>query len=217
MSERISNYEITKRRVCQKFLKYDQEQMIRKFALKFDDEYLYIRFIGHSYRISRSTGVLEWSQDGFQTCIEGNFNEVLTIYDVLCDSKEGCHAAKDYVNLKSLSTLQASSKKLGEGLLDGKDRIFDHKEKQLCEICEKLGGIKLEKGDVAYEIPVFDFLSCRIQFWNSDEDFEAILYIFMDKNILQFMKYETVWYVQAHLLDRLTEGLHELECRTKCE
>ena len=207
--ERISNYEITKRRVQKDFLKYDQQKMARKFALKHDEEYLYIRFIGHEYRVNRQSGFLEWSVDGFQTCVEGDFNEALTIYDLLCDSKEGCHASRDFINLKSLSALQSSSKKLGDGLFDGKEKVFDHKEELLCGICEKLGGIKAGKGDVAYEIPLFDFVSCRIQFWNSDEEFEAQLQFFLDKNILDFIRYETVWYAVSHLIKRLSE---ELEC-----
>lgn len=207
--ERISNYEITKRRVQSEFLKYDQEKMIRKFALKSDKNYLYIKFIGHFYRIDRKTGYLEWSEDDFKTSVEGDFNEALTIYDLLCDSKENCMAARDYINLKSLSALQASSKKLGDGLFDGKDKIFDHKDEIFCKVCEKLGGIKAGKGDVAYEIPLFDFLNCRIQFWHSDDEFEATLQVFMDKNVLNFMKYETVWYAQSHLMKRLTEELFE--------
>ena len=124
-------------------------------------------------------------------------------------SKENCNAAGDYINLISLSTLQSSSKKLGDGLFDGKDQIFDHKEELLCKICEELGGTKAGKGDVAYEIPIFDFVKCRIQFWNSDDEFEAQLQVFMDKNILQFIRYETVWYVVTTLMKRLTEGLEE--------
>ena len=203
--ERISNYEITKRRVQGDFLKYDQEKMIRKFNLQSDENYLYIKFIGHLYRIDRKTGYLEWSENGFVTCEEGDFNETLTIYDLLCDSKANSQASGDYVNLKSLSALQASSKKLGDGLFDGKDKIFDHQNEALCRACENLGGSKAGKGDVAYEIPLFDFLACRIQFWNSDEDFDAQLQVFMDKQILQFMRYETVWYAQSHLMKRLTE------------
>lgn len=205
--ERISNYEITKRRVQSDFLKYDQEKMIQKFSLESDDKYLYIKFIGHLYRIDRSTGYLEWSEDNFKTCTEGDFNEALTIYDLLCDSKENCRASGDYINLQSLSSLQPSSKKLGDGLFHGKEKVFDHKEELLCSVCDKLGGIKAGKGDVAYEIPLFDFLLCRIQFWNSDDEFEAQLQIFMDKNILDFIRYETVWYAVGHLMRRLTEEL----------
>ena len=31
--------------------------------------------------------------------------------------------------------------------------------------------------------------------------------IFMDKNILDFIRYETVWYAVGHLMRRLTEEL----------
>ncbi len=207
--ERISNYEISKRRVQGEFLKYDQEKMIQKFALESDEKYLYINFIGHLYRINRHTGLVEWSEDGFATCVEGEYNEALTIYDLLCDSKDDCQAANDYINLRSMSAIQGSAKKLGDGLFDGKDKIFDHKDELLCGVCEKLGGIKAGKGDVAYEIPLFDFLKCRIQLWNSDEEFEAQLQVFMDKNILDFIRYETVWFAVGHLMKRLMEELEK--------
>ena len=206
--ERVSNYEITKRRVQGEFIKYDQQNMIDKFSLEHDDDFLYIKHLGYLYRINRKSGLVEWL-DKAGLWIEGDFDESLTIYDLLCDSKENCHASGDYINLISLSALQSSSKKLGDGLFDGKDQIFDHKEELLCKICEKLGGTKAGKGDVAYEIPIFDFVKCRIQFWNSDDEFEAQLQVFMDKNILQFIRYETVWYVVTTLMKRLTEGLEE--------
>ena len=209
--ERVSNYEITKRRVQGDFLKYDQEKMIQKFALKADENYLYIKFIGHCYRIDRKTGYLEWSEDDFLTCTEGDFNEALTIYDLLCDSQENCQAAGEYINLSSLSVLQSSGKKLGDGLFGDRCRVFDHKEELFCRACEKLGGKKAGKGDVAYELPLFDFLDCRIQFWNSDEEFDAQLQVFLDKNILRFIRYETVWYAVGHLIKRLTEELKK-EC-----
>lgn len=211
--ERISNYEITKRRVRSEFLKYDQENMIRKFALDSDENYLYINFIGHVYRIHRSTGLLEWSEDGFQTCTEGDFNEALTIYDLLCDSKEHCQASGDYINLKSLSALQSGGKKLGDGLFESEGAIFDHKDELFCGVCEKLGGRKKGKGDVAYELPLFDFLSCLIQFWDSDEEFQASLQVFMDKQILDFIRYETVWYAVSHLMKRLKEEMEKADHR----
>ncbi len=203
----ISNYELTKQRVQKEFLKYDQEKMINKFSLNAQEVYLYLTFLGHRYRIDRKTGYVEWSEDDFQNCTEADFNEAMTIYDLLCDSKEHCLASGEYVHLKSLSGLQSGSKRLGDGLLDGKEALFDHRETELSGACERLGGVRAGIGDVAYEIPVFDFLKCRIQFWNSDEEFPASFHVFMDKNILQFLRYETVWYVQSHLLKRLQEEM----------
>lgn len=207
--KRISNYEITKRRVQREFLKYNQEKMIEKFHLESDEDFIYIKFIEHTYRINRKDGYLEWSEDAFRSCTEADFNEALTIYDLLCDSKDNCRASGEYVNLKSMSRIQASSKNLGDGLFEESGKPFDHKEALLCKVCEKLGGVKAGKGDVAYEIPLFDFLNCRIQFWSSDEDFEAQLQVFLDKNILDFMRYETVWYAMSHLLKRLQEEMEE--------
>ena len=205
--KRVSNYEITKRRVQGEFLKYDQKKMIEKFHLKSDENFLYVKFVGHDYRLNRKNGYLEWSEDNFRNCTEADFNEALTIYDLLCDSKDYCHASGDYMNLKSMSKIKGSSKGLGDDLFDGSGKFFDQKNSQLCAACEKLGGFKAGKGDVAYEIPMFEFLNCRIQFWNSDEEFEAQLQIFMDKNTLDFIRYETVWYAVSHLIKRLTQEM----------
>ena len=68
-------------------------------------------------------------------------------------------------------------------------------------------GIKAGKGDVAYQIPVFDFLPVIFQFWNSDEDFAASLQLLVDKNILDYMHYETVWFAMSHLLSRIKEEM----------
>lgn len=42
----MSNYETMKDRMSSHFLEYDQEKMIRKFALEHDEKYLYIFFVG---------------------------------------------------------------------------------------------------------------------------------------------------------------------------
>ena len=49
----MSNYETMKDRMSSHFLEYDQEKMIRKFALDHDEKYLYIFFVGRKYRINR--------------------------------------------------------------------------------------------------------------------------------------------------------------------
>ena len=73
--------------------------------------------------------------------------------------------------------------------------------------CERLKEIKAGKGVVAYQIPVFDFLPVIFQFWNSDEDFAASLQLLVDKNILDYMHYETVWFAMSHLLSRIKEEM----------
>ena len=38
----ISNYEIMRNRMRDEFLKYDQDKILKKYDLKYDDDYIYI-------------------------------------------------------------------------------------------------------------------------------------------------------------------------------
>ena len=222
----MSNYEITKKRVQQEFVKYDHNKIIEKFGLQYDENYVYIDFLCRKYRIHKIEGTVEWievpetdldmSAEGTVSAFtcdwsvvqEGNFHEVLTIFDVLCDSKENCHAAREFVSMQSMSSIKGSSGNLcGESPFEKECKLFDKNSEALAVACEKLKGVKKEKGDVSYEIPVFDFLSFIVQFWKSDDEFDASLQILVDKNILQFMKYETMWYAVDHMLDRIREEM----------
>ena len=59
MGEKTSNYEKMKNEMAGVFLHYDQEQMIRRFSLKFDAAYLYLTFVGREYRIDRRSGAVQ--------------------------------------------------------------------------------------------------------------------------------------------------------------
>lgn len=204
LTQRVSNYEITKRRMARSFTRYDQAEMIRKFHLAQDEEYLYIRFLNRPYRIHRAEGTAAWSEDGFASSVEAGFNEAMTLYDVLCNAKEGCAPAGEFVSLGCL--VNAASKPEQDGSLTGRQaRLFDHREAELSRACERLGGVKFGKGDVAYRLPLFDFLPVALQFWNSDDEFPASLRLLWDRNVLDYMHFETAWYAAGHLLDRLQE------------
>ena len=205
--KRMSNYEIMKQQMQSEFLKYDQEKMIQKFHLQHDSDYIFMEFLGKRYQIQRKNGKIRWSEDAFVTSEEAGYNEAMTIYDVLCYSKEDCYPSGEFVNMKSLSTIQGGSVAVGNSLFNETEKQFDHRDAALANACERLKGIKAGKGDVAYQIPVFDFLPVIFQFWNSDEDFAASLQLLVDKNILDYMHYETVWFAMSHLLSRIKEEM----------
>ena len=202
-----SNYEITQRRMESAFVGYDQDAMIRKFQLRHDTQYLYLRFLRRDYRIDRFSGAVEWSDDGFTTANAAGFNEAMTFYDLLCNAKENCRIAGSFVNMKSLSAIMGSSDTVGSGFYDRTAQLFDNRDEALSRACRLLGGVETGRGDVAYQIPLFDFLPVVFQFWNSDEEFPATIELFWDKNILDFMHYETVWYAASHLLERIREEM----------
>ena len=200
------NYLHMRNEMRSRFLTYDQSEMIRKFSLKSDGEFLYLTFLSRPYRVGRHTGIVEWSEDNFLTCIEGDYSESMTIYDVLCYSKPDCCLSGTFTQSNSLPGTAYTRLNTGSGsFYDRQCRFFDDKLPALREACAALGGIPEGKGDVAYRIPLFDFLPLRFAFWQSDEDFPAEIKIFWDSNTLNYMHFETLWFAVGHMLKRIAE------------
>ena len=198
----ISNYDITKTETAKLFLCYDQQTMIDRYALAHDEDYLYLPMLGRMHRICRATGLVEWSEDGFETAQEADFNAAMTIYDVLCYAKAHARLSGNFVRVNSLPGLVTASR-VGESLSDGAAAFFDKNPAALRHACERLGSVKEGKGDVAFRMALFPFLPVRLQFWHADEDFPADLQLLWDENTLDFMHYETVWYAAGYIRQRL--------------
>jgi hypothetical protein len=231
-----SNYEITKKKMAQQFLKYDQNEMIAKYHLASDESYLYIEFVGARYRVSREDGIvwriesemdgghgaegagsLDAHEDGTAFAeemflCEAGYNEAMSIYDVLCYARSDCHTSGHFCPIGSLEGIVLTRlAKPGDDTFRADSDYFDTRTSLLHEACRRLGGVAEGRGDVAYRIPVFSFLPLRFQFWQSDEDFPAKIDFLWDSNILQYMHYETVWFVMTHVMQRLREMVEEME------
>ena len=200
MSERKSNYDVTRDRVESEFLKYDQESMIEKFHLVHDPNFLYIRFLSQDYRVNRKTGRVERLPEA----VHAGFHETMTIFDVLCESKPDCRLSGEFVRVNDLDGVTKTAR-LGGNLFDGSAKAFTHRVDALKAACEKLGGMAGTVGDASYRIPMFDFLPVTLQFWDADDEFDAVLKIMWDRRTLDFMRYETTWYAAGHLLKRIEE------------
>lgn len=205
---RISNYEIMKHQMSEKFLKYDQNKMITKFSLPHDEKYIYIRFVGREYRISRSTGRAAWSEDHFLTETEADYNEAMTIYDVLCYSKENCTLAGKFCPTNMLKGTVQTMGGSSSFFQKSADQ-FAGKTEMLQTALRKLGKLTDLKGDVAARIDVFEFLPLIIQYWDADEEFPAVLKFMVDENIQDFMHFETVMFMLGHVLCRIRECMEE--------
>ena len=201
-----SNYEITKKKTARQFLQYDQETMIRKYHLEHDEESLYLTFVSQLYRIDRTSGLVERCAAGALLKKEAGYDEDMSIYDILCYAKENCSLSGKYCLTNSLKGIvRTSVGHPGDGSFQKEKIYFDKETDKLSEACRKLGGVPAGKGDVAYRIQVFPFLPVIFQFWNSDEDFEAEIQFLWDENTLQYMHFETLWYVMSHIVRRLVE------------
>ena len=200
----ISNYEIMRNQMRREFVKYDQDRMIRKFSLRNDESYIYIVFLFREYRIDRITGVVEWSEDGFSTSIEADYNESMTIYDVLCYSKDDCCLSGNYCPVNMLKGTVKSSN-VGSNMFQKSADGFNGKLKALVTVCG-IWGEKLDlNGDVAAKLYPFPFLPVIIQYWEADEEFPANLKFMFDENILDYMHFETIFFMMGHIVKRIQD------------
>lgn len=187
------------------FLKYDQDEMIRKFDLDSDVQFLYVELLHQPCRISRSTGTVEQQCEGaWQLC--ANYELVMTIYDVLC-----CSAAKPELSGEwgPLYGLQATmSNPSPDKIFTGYAETFNGKTEALTRACRMLGGEMQsvpKSADVCSKIPILPFFPVIFQFWEGDEEFAPKIMILWDRKALDFMHFETLYYVAGLLLQRLAE------------
>jgi len=204
--QRSSNYEIMRDRMEAEFAKYDQDTMIQKFGLKNDTNYIFIRFVGRDYRINRTTGRVEWFSEKRKAYIHADYNESMTIFDMLTYSKENCRLDGHFVSPNDFKGMVKSAF-AGSDMFSRQAVYFTGKCEELKKACLKLGGKPGNVGDVSSTIPMFDFFPVIVQFWDADEEFEAVLKFMWDKNAIDYMHFETIAFATAHLISRLKEEL----------
>ena len=64
---------------------------------------------------------------------------------------------------------------------------------------------RLAGADVTAQIPVFSFFPVLLQFWEGDDEFAPQIRILWDSQTMKFLNFETTYYLQGDLLDRLAE------------
>ena len=201
---RWDNYAIAAEQAKKLFLEYDQEHIIKKLNLRADGDYIYIRFLDLDYRAHRRTAGVE-KREGDGPYTDGSsFNEVMTLFDVLCWSREGARLSGEWVTLSALGGGVHSASSPSGGMFRNEVERITRREDRLAEVLEHMGGVVMPKGEPGYQIPVFPFLPVYVQYWRGDEEFPPQLNLLWDRNTTQFLHYETVYYLTNFLLERLT-------------
>lgn len=186
------------------FLEHDQERLIRKFRVKADAQYIYLIYLNTPCRIDRNTGgIEECISNVWQECRE--YSTVMTIYDLLCYHKgetapmlSGQWCAVGAFVVTGVTNTETFTKKYA--------KLFDGCLEKLKAACEKMGGVlqpPMAGADLTCRFPVTPFFQVLLQFWEGDEEFPPKLLILWDRNTDRFMHYETTFYLQGDLLERL--------------
>lgn len=201
--ERRDNYLVQAQQAKQTFLTYDQEAIVCKLKLAADGDYLYPRFLGSTYRICRKSADFRRLKDGIW--VDANTHgEVMTLLDLLCDSREDRFLANRWQNMLTFGHM------FHQQLMETADPYALYFEQQLPrfrEACLALGGKTLPQGDAGYAIEVFDGLCIGLQLWLGDEEFPPQLRWMWDENALMYLKYETMYFARGVLLQRIREEM----------
>ena len=208
MKKSASNYDLQVDIGKRIFLEYDQEVLIRKFRLVADADWIYLTYLNTPCRISRSTGgVEEYIENAWQEC--RSFSTVMTIYDLLC-YLQGEHVPPLAGQWCAVGTFVVTGVTETETFTKKYARIFDGRVAELKAACERLSGVlqpKMAGADVTCLIPVMPFFPVLLQFWEGDDEFPPKLMLLWDRNTDKFLHFETTFYLQGDLLERLKEEM----------
>lgn len=196
---RKNNYLIRREEAKKRFLTFDLQWLIEKWQLKQDENNIYVNFLGEEYRIARKTGDVENLALGQQA----GFEEVLSIFDLLCHTESRPTAKDSFAPVNSLDGKPRAAAVGTEGTFDKYAKAFDRSMSDLRSACESMHGRRIEIGDLGYEFPVFADLKLRLKFYESDEEFPAQLILLWNSNALDYLYYETAFYVMLYLLERI--------------
>lgn len=200
MKPRVDNYQIQASQAKKLFLTYDQQELIRRCGLRWDEAYLYVTLLSNRYRIHRTTGDMQFLQ-GDQWQDGNSFAEVMTILDWLCDSKPDRFPTGRWVNMVSQGP--NFHRNLQEDGPDPAAELFDAHPQAFAQACLALGGEPMPGGDVSFAVELLDGLRILVQLWHGDEEFAPRLRCLWDENALRYLRYETTWYAQGLLIRRL--------------
>lgn len=195
---RQSNYDQVIENWRLKFLEMDQEELIRKFQLEADEEFLYIIYFSKRFRIDRKNGFI--TEDGKSP----GFDTVMNIYNTFYYSAAHPVASGNLVAFRQVKRVYPFEDAYRRTIIFRLQELFAGKTEELRKACEALGGTLLPQGDVGYVLPVFPFLNIAVLFWDKDEEFEAQANMLFDSEITEFMHEENVVCVAADAVYYLT-------------
>lgn len=175
------------------YLKFKPQDLAQRLSLPSDARYIYVNFLGERFALEKQSGDITNSKGEAAVHYEH-----LTIFDALCRDNTPAKPTGRFVSVNSLGNMKHPGVS-PEGMYREYALKFSADTEGFATACKALGGRPFPVGDFAFTIDTFDFLPVTIQLWEGDDEFPAQLSLLWDESTLDYLKYETVWFV-AHLL-----------------
>lgn len=184
------NYAIAAVAAQKRFADFDHAAIAQKLGCKTDGEYLYIRMLSKKYRIALKDGkIFSFSCSTWEET--ANFNEIMTLLDLVCDSSVNRRISGKWMNMSSFG------RQFHQTLLEQESswaRFLQANPQKLADACTSLHASPCTPGDAAFAIPLFEDLNVMLQLWYGDDEFPANIRWLWDENALMYLKYETMYY-----------------------
>lgn len=201
--ERVNNYLTQASQAKARFLTYDQQKLIDKFDLDHDEIYIYVNLLCKLYRIERTTGQMEFRAG--ESWQDGNsYDEVMTILDLLCDSRDDRRCTGKLASMASFGRIFYRSSY--DDKPEPTAQWIQENLESFQKACTRLG-TPIPGGDFGYAFELFDGLQIGLHFWEGDEEFAPRLRFLWDENALQYLRFETMHMATSLLLNFLKEKM----------
>lgn len=198
-----SNYDKVRESWRQKFLRMDQEALIKRFGLEYDADALYLVYYGHKLCIDRMNGELSFADNPEKKI---TFNTAIGIYNMFHYAIPEPKASGKLIPFREVKRVYPFEQAYRQTILKRVEECFTGHVEELKKACEKLGGAALPQGDAGYVIPAYPFLNIALLFWDADEEFPSKANMLFDSNITDFMHEENVVGIASDLVYYLTEA-----------
>lgn len=194
----MNNYDRMLLSARQRFLEYDPLALGQKPGVTDLGSDLVTCFLGQRTVIRKEDG---------QILLDGRiagFGEGLSVLDWLCDRKPDAAASMEFCPIGSLPGVYMGGGNLNMDMPRLAIAIHENPD-SFRAACAKMGAEPQNMGDIGYQLPIFPDLSMHLKFYFGDEEFLPQLTLLWDRNMLRFVRYETVYYIAGCLQARLLQ------------
>ena len=172
-----------------RFLTYDREVLLQNPGVAPWERGVKTAFLNEAVFCDCQTGAITTNEGK-----ECDFFRVLSVLDYICDRKSFAKASGKYCSVGSLPGVFVGGSGLSMGF-ESLAQAIQNDPEAFQKACVSLGAEKISLGDMGYELHIFPDLCMQIKFYYQDEEFPPQVTFLWDKNILQFVRYETVYYI----------------------
>ena len=194
----MDNYAKMLRDAKLRFLTYDRQVLLQNPGVTPWEQGVKTTFLGSQIFCDCRTGDITRS-DGK----ECDFSQTLSVLDYICDRKTFANASNVFCPVGSLPGVFVG----GSGLSMGFEALAEAVQREpdaFRKACLSLGAEEIPLGDMGYSVHIFPDLCMQIKFYFADEEFRPQLVFLWDRHILQFVRYETVYYIAGCIARELT-------------